>query len=390
MPKPAGAATAAVVTATGVPAPAVAAPIKPPEIAAKSYFLLDVSSNQVLADHNADVRADPASLTKLMTAYVVFDALKQKKISLDQRLPVSQKAWDERKYGSSLMFIDPKMTPTVDQLLSGLIIQSGNDAAVALAEGVAGSTDVFVQMMNAQAKAWGLANTQFANPTGLTQEGHYSSARDIATIATRIIRDFPEYYHYYSTREYTFNNIKQPNRNQLLYRDPTVDGMKTGYTSAAGYCLVATAKRALPNGNRRVMSVVMGTASMAARANEAQKLLNWGYQAFDFVRLFDKDATISVAPVWQGKDSEVSLRTRGGYPVYVSVPRGEAQKLKSGIERLDPLVAPLAKDQKVGLLKVTTASGAPVAQFDLVTSNPVEQAGLFGRLWDSLRMRLKW
>ena len=246
---------------------------QPPEMAVKSYLLLDLSSDQVLAERGADLQTDPASLTKLMTAWLVFDAIKAKKLTFEQTLPVSLRAWSERKGGGSLMFIDPKMTPKVDDLLRGMIAVSGNDAAVALAEGVAGSLDGFVATMNRQAQAWGLKNTQFKNVTGLTAPGHYSSARDLGVIAAHVVRDFPEYYAaYYALRSYSFNNIRQDNRNMLLGRDPAIDGMKTGYTDAAGYCLVASAQRELPNGKRRLLSVVMGASSREARASESQKI----------------------------------------------------------------------------------------------------------------------
>jgi serine-type D-Ala-D-Ala carboxypeptidase (penicillin-binding protein 5/6) len=360
----------------------------PPEVAARNFLLLDVGSDQVLAERQADVQVDPASLTKLMTAWLVFDALKAKKLTLEQTLPVSVRAWSERKGGGSLMFIDPKMTPKVDELLRGMIAVSGNDAAVALAEGVAGSLDSFVAMMNRQAQAWGLKNTQFKNVTGLTEAGHYSSARDIGLIAAHILRDFPEYYaNYYSQRQYTFNNIKQDNRNMLLGRDPSVDGMKTGYTETAGYCLVASAQREFPNGKRRLLSVVLGTASREARAGESQKLLNWGYTAWDGVRLFESGKPAATVPVWKGAVATANLGAAGG--MSVAVPRGEGDKLKTSIERTDPLVAPLAKGQRVGTLRVTTAGGAPVAAVPLVVLEPVEQAGLLGRAWDSIRLWIK-
>ena len=250
---------------------------QPPEVAARQYILLDLSSQQVLAARDADAQTDPASLTKLMTAYLVFNALRDKKLTLEQTLPVSERAWRERKGGGSLMFIDTTMSPKVDELVKGMIVQSGNDAAVALAEGVAGSVEKFVEMMNRQAQAWGLRNTQFRNVTGLTEPGHYSSARDVAVVASKIIAEHGNHYPLYSIRQYTFNNIKQDNRNMLLGRDPTVDGMKTGFTEAAGYCLVASAARDMPNGKRRLLSVVLGTASREARASESQKLLNWGW-----------------------------------------------------------------------------------------------------------------
>lgn len=361
---------------------------QPPEIAARSYLLFDVTANQVLAERDADAQAEPASLTKLMTAWLAFDALRQKKLTLGERLPVSVRAWNERKFGGSLMFIDPKMTPTVDELLRGMISVSGNDASVAVAEGVAGSVDAFVAMMNRQAQAWGLKGTQFKNVTGLTEPGHYSTARDVATIATHVIRDFPEYYAtYYSIRQFTFNGIRQDNRNMLLGRDPSVDGMKTGYTEAAGYCLVASAARDLPNGRRRLLSVVMGTASRQARAAESQRLLNWGYSAWDAVRLFDADKPAAVVPVWKGSSSTVALGPAGA--MYVAVPKGEGEKLKTVIERTDPLVAPLAKGQRVGTIKVSSASGAPLAEAPLLVRSAVEPAGLFGRAWDSIRLWIK-
>jgi len=365
---------------------------QPPEIAAKSYVLLDLTTNQTLAERDADASSDPASLTKLMTAYIVFDAIRDKKLTLEQTLPVSRRAWDERKGGGSLMFIDTTMTPKVEELLRGMIVQSGNDASVALAEAVGGTLDQFVGMMNRQAQAWGLKNTAFKNVTGLTEPGHKSTARDMAVIASHIIRDHPDAYRYYSMREFRYNNISQPNRNLLLRRDPTVDGMKTGYTEAAGYCLVASAVRELPGvaagaapiGKRRLLSVVMNTASMEARSNESQKLLNWGFQAFDTVRLFADGKPMATPEVWKGASREVKLGTPGG--LFVSVPRGEGGKLQTRIERTDPLVAPLAKGQRVGTVKVATTSGTPVAEVPLVVLEPVEQAGLLGRAWDSLRL----
>jgi D-alanyl-D-alanine carboxypeptidase (penicillin-binding protein 5/6) len=377
-----------------VAAAAIAQVSQPPEVAAKSYLVLDLTTRQTLAERSADAPADPASLTKLMTAYVVFQALRDKKLTLEQELPVSLRAWAERKGGGSLMFIDTTMNPKVDELLHGLIVQSGNDAAVALAEGVAGSVDNFVAMMNRQAQAFGMKNTTFKNVTGLTEPGHTSTARDMATMATHIIRDFPEYFPYYSIKEYTYNNIAQPNRNLLLRRDPTVDGMKTGFTDAAGYCLLATAQREFPNlgptggaGKRRIMTVVLHTTSMEARANESQKLLNWGFQAFDTVRLFDDGKAIVTTPVWKGKQAEARLGAAGA--LFVSVPKGEGGRLQTKVERTDPLVAPLAKGQRVGTIKVATAAGTPVTDVPLVVMEPVEMAGIFGRAWDAIRLWIK-
>jgi D-alanyl-D-alanine carboxypeptidase (penicillin-binding protein 5/6) len=368
---------------------------QPPEVAARSFLVLDLTSNQTLAEREADASADPASLTKLMSAYVVFSAIKDKKLTLDQKLPVSKRAWDERKEGGSLMFIDTTMTPTVDELLRGEIVQSGNDAAVVLAEAVGGTIDQFVAMMNRQAAAFGLKNTTFKNVTGLTESGHKSTARDLAVIATHIIRDFPEFFTYYSIKDYKYNNISQPNRNLLLRRDPTVDGMKTGYTEAAGYCLIATAQREFPNlgpngtspGKRRILTVVLNTTSMQARANESQMLLNWGFQAFETMRLFDEAKPIVTPEVWKGREKVARLGAAGG--LFVSVPKGEGGKLQTKVERTDPLVAPLLKGQRVGTIKVTTASGAPVVEVPLVVLEAVEQAGILGRAWDAIRLWIK-
>jgi len=368
-------------------APVFAQAPQAPEIAARQYILLDLASNQVLAERDADTQADPASLTKLMTAYLVFNALRDKKLSLEQTLPVSRRAWSERVGGGSLMFIDTTMNPRVSELLRGMIVQSGNDASVALAEGVAGSVEAFVAMMNRQAQAWGLKNTQFKNVAGMSEAGHYSSTRDVATVAARIITEHPDFYPLYSIRQYTFNNIKQDNRNMLLGRDATVDGMKTGYTEAAGYCLVASAVRDMPNGKRRLLSVVLGTTSREARAAESQKLLNWGWQAWDAVRLFEAGAAVASVPVWKGKAAQARLGVPGA--LFVSVPKGEGDKLKTTIEHTDPLVAPLIAGQRVGSIKITGTGGAALATLPLVVLEPVELAGVFGRAWDAIRLWIK-
>jgi D-alanyl-D-alanine carboxypeptidase (penicillin-binding protein 5/6) len=360
---------------------------QPPEVAAKSYLLVDMTSNQTLAERDADAPSDPASLTKLMTAYIVFNSINEKRLTLEQTVPVSRRAWEERKGGGSLMFIDTTMQPRVEELLRGMIVQSGNDASVALAEAVGGTLDQFVAMMNRQAQAWGLKNTTFKNVTGVTEPGHKSTARDLAVIAGHIIRDHPEFYKLYSVKDYKYNNIAQPNRNLLLRRDPTVDGMKTGHTEAAGYCLIASAQREFPNGKRRLLSVVLNTVSTEARANESQKLLNWGFQAFDAIRLFDVSKPMATVPVWKGDAKEAKLGPADA--MYVSVPRGEGGNLKTQLERTDPLVAPLSKGQRVGTVKVTTASGTKVAEVPLVVMEAVDQAGIFGRAWDSLRLWIK-
>ncbi len=371
---------------------------QPPEVAARSYLLIDLASNQVLAERDADASTDPASLTKLMTAYLVFQALREKKIAPDQVLPVSLRAWEERKGGGSLMFIEPRHRPKVDDLLKGMIVNSGNDASVVLAEGVGGSLDNFVAMMNRQAQAWGLKNTSFKNVTGLTEPGHRSSARDVAVIAGKIITDFPEYYPLYSTRKYRFDGApasNENNRNVLLLRDPTVDGMKTGFTEQAGYCLIASAVREFPNlgaggttpGKRRLLSVLLNTTSMEARATESQKMLNWGFTAYDAVRLFDPDRPVATVPLWKGASATARLGVT--QPVVLSLPRGEGGKPQTSIERTEPLFAPLSKGQRVGTLKVATASGTALAAIPLVAMDEVEQAGLLGRTWDALRLWIK-
>jgi D-alanyl-D-alanine carboxypeptidase (penicillin-binding protein 5/6) len=362
----------------------------PPEIAAKAYLLVDVTSGQVLAAREPDQPVEPASLTKLMTAYLVFDALKAKKITLAQTLPVSERAW---KMPGSRMFIDPSMQVPVEDLIKGMIVQSGNDATVALAEGVGGSVERFVELMNQQAKALGMKGSSFRNPEGLTEAGHTMTARDLATLATRLMADFPEYVTYYSIQRYRYPGTPEANdrnRNVLLFRDPTVDGLKTGHTNAAGYCLVATARREVASlgsgtdGQRRLLSVLLGASSENVRASESQKLLNWGYTAFDAVRLAKAGEAVSSPRVWKGKQAQVKIGLPKG--VVVTVPAGEGGKLRTEIVRPEPLVAPFARGQALGSLKVTTANGSPVAEVPLTVLESVEESGIFGRAWDALRL----
>ncbi|MDB5889089.1 MAG: peptidase [Rhodocyclales bacterium] len=352
-----------------------------PELAARSWLLLDTGSNQVLASLKPDERAEPASLTKLMTAYVVFIALKAKTIRLDQQVPVSEKAWRMVKSGSAT-FIEPRKPVTVDELIHGVIIQSGNDACIALAELVAGSEANFVVMMNREAQRLGLTNTHFQNATGLTEPGHYSSPRDMAKIAAAIIRDFPEYFPLYSQKQFTYNRITQPNRNRLLWEDPTVDGMKTGHTDAAGFCLVATAHR----GPRRLISVVMGTVSDGVRAQESQKLLNYGFDAFDTVRFFASGQPMRNLPVWQGKTASVNV----GFTqdLTATVLRGHADAVKLQFEARQPLKAPLAFGTPVGTLRLTL-DGQPLGEYPVVALEDVAPANWFGRTWDAIRLWFK-
>lgn len=358
-----------------------------PEIAARAYLLLDVSANQILAAKDIDMPVEPASLTKLMTAYIVFDALRAKKIDLKQALPVSERAW---KTPGSRMFIDPKMTVPVEDLIKGMVVQSGNDATVALAEGVAGSVERFVQLMNQQAKAMGMVNTSYKNPEGLTEAGHTTTARDLALLSAKLMREFPDYVAYNAIKKYRYTGTptaNDTNRNLLLFRDPTVDGLKTGHTAAAGYCLIATAKRDFPNlKGRRLLSIVLGASSENARANESQKLLNWGYTAFEGVKLFEANQAVATPAVWKGKENTLKL----GRPetLVVAIPAGSAQNIKTQVVRPDPLVAPFTKGQQVGTLKVTL-NNQPLADVPLVVLEGVEQAAFIGRAWDAIRLWVK-
>jgi len=360
---------------------------QPPDMAARNYLLLDVTSGKVLAQKDIDAPVEPASLTKLMSAYLVFDALRGQKITLAQRLPVSERAW---KTPGSRMFIEPSMQVPVEDLLKGMIVQSGNDATVALAEGVGGSVAHFVHLMNAQAKALGMHATVYKNPEGLTEAGHLTTARDLSILAQRLMQDFPEHMHYYATRHYTYPGTPASNganRNLLLQRDPSVDGLKTGYTEAAGYCLVATARRELPGiGSRRLLSIVLGTQSENARANESQKLLNWGYAAFDMVKLFDGGQAVETAPVWKGSARTIALGRAA--PIAVLVPGGSRGQLRTELTRQEPLVAPFTQGQAMGTLKVHLGEEL-IEEIELVALHDVPQAGLWRRAWDTLRLWIK-
>jgi D-alanyl-D-alanine carboxypeptidase (penicillin-binding protein 5/6) len=356
-----------------LPIPAV------PPIAAKAYVLFDFTSGQPLVMHNPHERVEPASLTKLMTAYLVFNALKQKTIKPDQVVPVSERAW--RAEGSR-MFIEPRKPVTVDELIRGMIVQSGNDACIALAEVIAGSEEIFAQMMSREAQRLGMKNTSFMNSTGLPHPQHYSTAHDLAVLAAAIVRDFPEHYPLYSLREFRYNNITQANRNRLLWLDSTVDGMKTGYTENAGYCLVTSARR----GERRLISVVLGTASESVRASESQKLLNYGFQFYDSVRLYEKNQPVATLQVWKGGSNSV----RAGFTsdFYLALPKGQADRIKASVESLQPLLAPISAGQQVGVMKLTL-DGKPFRELPVVALEAVPLAGIFGRGWDSIRLLFK-
>ena len=355
------------------------APVPPPAIAAKAYLLVDVLSGQTLAAQNADEPREPASLTKLMSAYLVFRALKDKQLVPSQMVTVSAKAW---RVEGSRMFIEPKKAVSVDELLHGMIAVSGNDAAIALAETTAGSEEAFVERMNKEAARLEMKNTRFATATGLPAAQQVSTANDLALLAAAIIRDFPEYYPLYSIKEYRYNNITQPNRNRLLWSDPYVDGMKTGNTDAAGYCLIASAKR----GPRRLLSVVLGAGSDLARATEAQKLLNYGFQYYDTVQMYQNGQTINTLRVWKGATDSVAA----GFVAdqYLTLPKGQAQKLKLTMEAVEPLIAPIARGQHVGVVRVTL-DGKQVGEYPLQAMADVPLANLLGRAWDTVRLWMK-
>lgn len=376
-PAPSAAATTATMPSPLVPVQVGdLSPVSAPAIAAKAWITVDVTSGQVVASSNPDMKIEPASLTKIMTAYVAFTALKEKRISLDQQANVSQTAWKTR---GSRMFIEPRKPVTVDELIKGVIIQSGNDASVALAEAVSGSESAFVSVMNEEARRMGMTNTVFVNTTGLPDPQHMTTVRDLAIIARRMITDHPDYFPYYAMREFTYNKIKQSNRNRLLWADPSVDGMKTGHTEAAGYCLVATAKR----GDRRVITVIVGSDSMATRAEESLKLLNWTFQNFETVKLFDQTHAAVEAQVWQGKVDSTKLGV--AEPLWVTVPRGKASEVKPIAKRPDPLFAPLAKDERVGTLTLMLEDKMLLTR-PLLVLDPVERAGFVGRTVDSVRL----
>lgn len=357
-----------------------------PTIAAKSWLLLDATSNQVIGSENPTLRIEPASLTKIMTSYLVFEALRDKKLTLPQMVNVSVRAWKVDSE-SSKMFIEPKTPVSINDLLYGLIVQSGNDASVALAEAVAGTEEAFVELMNREVERMGLKDTHFTNPHGLPDPQNYSTAQDLALIAQHLVMEFPDYYKtYYSTKSFTYNKITQPNRNRLLWLDPTVDGLKTGHTQSAGYCLISSAERPNGSGQRRLVSVVIGSTSDQVRAQESLKLLNWGFLNFDTVKLYGKNQAVGTPEVWKGSQAAVKI----GFPndLYVTLPKGTAARLKPQLERQDPLIAPIAANSKIGVMKMTV-DGKSVAEFPVVALETVNQASIFGRAWDSMRLWLK-
>ncbi|MFW7343310.1 D-alanyl-D-alanine carboxypeptidase family protein [Pollutimonas sp. H1-120] len=361
----------AIVTAVGE-----LATVPAPSLTAKAWLTLDATSGQIIASQNPDERVEPASLTKLMSAYLVFDALENKRLTLDQNVTVSEKAW---KTEGSRMFIKPGSQVTVDELLKGVIVQSGNDATVALAEAVAGSEDAFAALMNQEAAKQGLRDTHFVNSTGLPDPTHLTTVRDLAILSRNLVVKFPQYLHYYSQKEYTYNKIKQNNRNRLLWTDPTVDGLKTGHTQSAGYCLVATALR----DGRRVVSVIVGAASDSARVENSLKLLNWSFQNFDTIKLFDNEKPAVNARVWEGQAETVGLGSQA--PTWITVPRGKGPQVKPVAQYTQPLIAPLKQGAKVGTVSLSL-DGKLLRQEPLYVLNDVAEAGFFGRVYDKIRL----
>lgn len=364
--------------AFGVSVSWAAEPIIPaaPQLAAKSYVLMDAASGQVLVEHNGDERLPPASLTKLMTAYLATLEINRGQIREEDKVHVSEKAW---RTGGSRMFIQVGSQVSVGDLLHGVIIQSGNDASVALAEHIAGSEDAFADLMNQQAQRLGLTNTQFRNATGLPHPEHYSSAHDMAKLARAIIYDDPQHYAIYKQKEFFWNNIRQPNRNLLLWRDPTVDGLKTGHTDEAGYCLVASAER----DGQRLITAVFGTSGEEARSAETQKLLTYGFRFFETRTFYEKGQALTRARVWKGAENEIEAGLREN--LTLTVPRGRSQQLQATLQLDRQLMAPIEQGAVIG--KVEVRDGDKVIHTaDLIALEGVEQGGFFARLWDSIRL----
>ena len=363
---------------TFLPAFAFSAQVAPPPtLEVKAYLLKDFNSGAEIVSSKKDTRVEPASLTKIMTAYVTFDAIKHGHLKLDQILPVSEKAW---KVEGSKMFIEPNKPVTVDALLHGMIIQSGNDASITLAIGVGGSEEQFAEMMNKQAAKLGMTGTHFMNATGLPDKDHYTTASDLATLASALIRDFPaEYKRLYSVKEYTYNNITQPNRNRLLWLDANVDGMKTGHTETAGYCLISSAKHEAT----RLVSVVLGATNEAMRASESQKLLNYGFQFYESTLVYKQNQAINTLRVYKGQDKTVA--TSLAHDFYLSLPKGEYARVKANMTSAQPLIAPIKAGQEIG--KITfNLDGKVINEQKLVAAKAVDEAGFFGRMMDTIRL----
>jgi D-alanyl-D-alanine carboxypeptidase (penicillin-binding protein 5/6) len=356
--------------ATGMPTPAA------PMLGANSYILVDFNSGSVLVERNPDIPVAPASITKVMTSYIVFTELAAGNIKLDDLVNVSETAW---RTGGSRMFIEPSMEVRLEQLVKGMIIQSGNDASVALAEHLAGTEDAFAGLMNHYATQLGMTNSHFMNATGLPHKDHYTTARDVAILSAALIADFPDFYSWYSEKEYSFNNIRQYNRNNLLWRDPAVDGLKTGHTQAAGYCLAASAKR----DGMRLISVVMGSASESLRVSESQSLLSYGFRFFETVQVYKAGQELAQGKVWKGEVEQMRLGIRDD--LFVTIPRGRYDDLDAKVEMRSDLIAPIAEGEVVGQISINL-DDENILSRGLVALESINEAGFFGRTWDSLNL----
>lgn len=360
-----------------IPVPPKAMPTPaPPALGANSYILMDFNSRYVLVENNPDMRVEPASITKVMTSYVVFNELREGNIQLGDLVNVSENAW---RTGGSRMFIEPRMEVTVEQLIKGMVIQSGNDASVALAEHLAGTEEAFAALMNHYADQLGMVNSHFMNATGLPHEDHYTTARDVALLSIALINDFPEYYPWYSEKEYSFNEIRQHNRNNLLWRDPAVDGLKTGHTQAAGYCLAASAKR----DGMRLISVVLGSASEQTRVSESQTLLSYGFRFFETVQLYKAGQELAQGKVWKGDKDQIRLGIADD--LFVTIPRGRYEDLDAQVEMRPELIAPIADGEEVGRISIQLED-AEITSRGLVALEAIAEAGFFGRAWDGMSM----
>lgn len=348
----------------------------PPDLPANSYLLQDFASGDLLVAHQPDLRVEPASITKMMTSYVVFKELAAGKIQLDDMVTISENAW--RTEGSR-MFVEPDTRVSVEDLVKGMVIQSGNDASVALAEHIAGTEGAFAELMNLYADRLGLSSSNYTNATGLPDPEHYTTARDVATLSAALVREFPDYYAWYSEKEFTYNDIRQHNRNTLLWRDPAVDGLKTGHTESAGYCLASTAER----DGMRLIAVVMGSASESSRANESQALLNYGFRFFETTELYAAGDTLAQAEVWKGTEDTVALGLKQDF--HLTVPRGRYDDLEAELEIRPRLSAPLEQGEVAGQLRIKL-EGAVLGQRDVVALSAVPEAGVIGRSWDGLKL----
>ena len=354
----------------GLPTPAA------PTLGANSYILVDFNSGHVLVESNPDMEVEPASITKVMTSYVVFTELAGGNINLTDTVSVSETAW---RTGGSRMFIEPSMQPTIEELIKGMVIQSGNDASVALAEHLAGTEEAFAGLMNHYASQLGMTNSHFMNSTGLPHEQHFTTARDVAILSAALIRDFPDFYRWYSEKEYSFNNIRQHNRNNLLWRDPAVDGLKTGHTEAAGYCLAASAKR----DGMRLISVVLGSSSESSRVNESQSLLNYGFRFYETIQLYKAGQELAQGEVWKGEADQIRLGIKD--ELFVTIPRGRYEDLDAQVEMRPELIAPLVEGEEVGRISIQL-EGSEITNRGLVALESVTEAGFFGRTWDGMSM----